>query len=82
MKQSQHLRIDFEPGVASFVTRRMRNSQLVYAHPAIQKRVLGALGKYLNKFKATVYAFCFFGSHDHGLFNFESGTKCDFFLDF
>ena len=63
---SQPLRVDFEDGVASFITRHMRNSQLVYAHSAIQKRVLGSLGKYLKKYNATVYAFCLFGSNDHG----------------
>ena len=82
IKPSQPLRVDFEDGVASFVTRRVRNSQLVYAHPAIQERVLGSLGKYVHKFQVTVYAFCFFGSHDHGLFDFETGTKSDFFRDF
>ena len=59
----------------------MRNSQLVYAHIAIQKRVLGALGKYLSKYNATVYAFCLFGSHDHGLFDFKPGTKSNFYRD-
>ena len=82
MKPSQPLRVDFEDGVASFVTRRIRNSQLVYAHPAIQDRVLGSLGKYVHKFNVTVYAFCFFGSHDHGLFDFETATKTPFFRDF
>ena len=65
----------------SFVTRRMRNSQLVYAHSAIQKRVLGPLGNYLKKYNATVYAFCLFGSHDHGLFDFTPRTKSNFFRD-
>ena len=81
MKQSQTIRMHFPEGIGSFVTRRMRNSQLVYSNPAIQKRVLGALGKYVHKFDVTVYAFCFFGSHDHALYDFKMGTKSPFFRD-
>ena len=81
MKQSQPIRMHFPEGVGSFVTRRIRNSQLAYANPAIQRRVLGALGKYVHKFNVTVYAFCFFGSHDHALYEFDIGTKSPYFRD-
>ena len=81
MKQSQPIRAHFPDGIASFVTRRMRNSQLVYTNSAIQHRVLGALGKYVHKFNVTVYGFCFFGSHDHALYELKEGTKSAFFRD-
>jgi hypothetical protein len=83
MKFSQPLRIDYEKGVASFVTRRARNSQLVFANNMqLEARVLGALGKYLSKYNSTIYAFCIFGSHDHNLISFQPGTKSNFFRDF
>ena len=83
MNFSQQLRVDYEEGVASFVTRRARNSQLVYANnKPLEARVLGALGKYIEKFDVTIYALCLFGSHDHGLFSLAPGTKSQFFRDF
>ncbi len=83
MKCSQPLRVDNEDGVASFVTRRARNSQLVFANnKPLEARVLGALGMYIEKYDATIYALCLFGSHDHGLFSFAPGTKSEFFRDF
>lgn len=83
MKCSQPLRVDYEDNVGSFVTRRARNSQLVYANnKPLEARVLGALGKYIPKYNVTIYALCLFGSHDHSLFSLAPGTKSDFFRDF
>lgn len=82
MKMSQPLRIDYPPGMGSFVTRRIRNSQLVYANnKPLQDRVLGAMGKYIDKYQPKIYAFTFFGSHDHSLMCFEPKTKSKFFRD-
>lgn len=83
MKMSQPLRLDYPKGMGSFVTRRFRNSQLLYANNQnIEDRVLGSLGKYLNKFGAKVYAFTLFGSHDHSMYDFKPLTKSAFFRDF
>lgn len=83
MKFSQPLRIDFEHGVASFLTRRARDSQLIFANnKPLEDRVLGALGKYLKKYDAIIYSLCFFGSHDHNLILFKPSTKSKFFRDF
>lgn len=83
MKFSQPLRVDYEDGVASFVTRRARDSQLVFANnKPLEHRVLGCLGKYLTKYNATIYSYCIFGSHDHALFTFQPGTKSKLFRDF
>ena len=48
----------------------------------LEDRVLGSLGKYLNKFGAKVYAFTLFGSHDHSMYDFKPLTKSAFFRDF
>ncbi len=83
MKFSQQLRVDYEEGVGSFVTRRCRNSQLVYANnKQLEARVLGSLGKYLEKYDTEIYALCLFGSHDHSLISLLPGTKSNFFRDF
>lgn len=83
MKCSQPLRVDYEEGVASFVTRRARNSQLVFANnKRLEDRVLGSLGKYLEKYQTSIYGLCLFGSHDHNLLAFQPGTKSKFFRDF
>lgn len=80
---SQPLRIDFPTGVSSFITRRVRNSQLVYANNnALEERILGSLGKYQAKYNATIYAYTIFGSHDHPMMGFPPGTKSAFFRDF
>ena len=80
---SQPLRVDYPKGVSSFVTRRIRNSQLVYINNSkLEHRMLGSLGKYLSKYNASIYAYTIFGSHDHALINFQSGKKSNFFRDF
>ena len=83
MKVSQPLRIDYPEGYSSFITRRFRNSQLAYANNnPLETRVLGSLGKYIDKYKATIYAFTIYGSHDHPMVNFKPKTKSSFFRDF
>jgi hypothetical protein len=83
MKMSQPLRIDYPEGTSSFITRRFRNSQLCYANnKKLEKRVLGSLGKYLHKYKAEIYAYTMFGSHDHPMIQFKPKTKSKFFKDF
>jgi len=75
MKMSQPLRIDYPEGNSSFVTRRFRNSQLAYANNnPLETRVLGSLGKYIDKYEATIYAFTIYGSHDHPMMNFKPKT--------
>ena len=82
MKMSQPLRIDYPEGMSSFVTRRFRNSQLLYANnKGLESRVLGALGKYLKKYDAKIFAFTIFGSHDHPMIQFKPKTKSAFFRD-
>jgi len=82
MKMSQPLRIDYPEGMSSFVTRRFRNSQLAYANnKGLEARVLGSLGKYLEKYEAKIYAFTIFGSHDHPMMKFKPQTKSHFFRD-
>ncbi len=82
MKMSQPLRIEYPEGYSSFITRRFRNSQLAYANnKPLEARVLGALGKYIDKYKATIYAFTIYGSHDHPMMNFQPKTKSHFFRD-
>lgn len=83
MKMSQPLRVDYPEGMTSFITRRIRNSQLVYVNnQPLESRVLGSLGKYLDKYEATIYAFTIFGSHDHPMMSFKPGTKSKFYRDF
>jgi len=80
---SQPLRVDYPNGMSSFVTRRIRNSQLVFVNnQSLEDRVLGALGKYLQKFEAKIYAYTIFGSHDHPMIEFKPGSKSNFFRDF
>ena len=82
MKMSQPLRIDYPEGHSSFVTRRFRNSQLLYVNNSnIEHRVLGSLGKYLAKYDAKIFAFTIFGSHDHPMLQFKPKTKSAFFRD-
>ncbi|MCB0486187.1 MAG: hypothetical protein KDC47_08325 [Flavobacteriaceae bacterium] len=69
--------------MSSFVTRRFRNSQLAYINNrSLESRVLGSLGKYLDKYKTRIYAFTLFGSHDHSMYEFKEKTKSKFFRDF
>jgi hypothetical protein len=83
MKMSQPLRIDYPEGHSSFVTRRFRNSQLLYCNNQdLEARVLGSLGKYLTKYDAKIFAFTIFGSHDHPMLQFKPKTKSAFFRDF
>lgn len=83
MKMSQPLRVDYPEGMSSFVTRRFRNSQLLYCNnKGLESRVLGSLGKYLEKYQAKIYAITLFGSHDHPMIQFKPRTKSDFFRDF
>lgn len=80
---SQPLRLDYPEGMSSFITRRFRNSQLAYANNSnLESRVLGALGKYIEKYDAKIYAFTTFGSHDHPMMQFKPRTKSRFFQDF
>ena len=83
MKMSQPLRTDYPEGHGSFVTRRFRNSELLYKNNSpLEKRVLGSFGKYVHKFEAKVFALTLFGSHDHPFMEFKPGTKSSFFRDF
>jgi hypothetical protein len=83
MKMSQPLRIDYPKGTSSFVTRRFRNSQLCYCNnKKLEGRVLGSLGKYIHKYKAEIYAFTIFGSHDHKMIDFYPKSKSNFLRDF
>ena len=83
MKMSQPLRVDYPEEMSSFITRRIRNSQLVYVNnKPLEARVLGSLGKYLAKYESTIYAFTIFGSHDHPMIKFKPGTKSNFYRDF
>ncbi len=79
---SQPLRIDYPEGTSSFVTRRFRNSQLLYANNKnLESRVLGSLGKYIEKYEVKIYAFTLFASHDHSLNDFKPKTKSHFYRD-
>ena len=83
MKMSQPLRVDYPEGFASFVTRRTINSRLQLCNNrALENRLLGCLGKYVNKYEAKLYAFTLCGSHDHATIEFKPRSKIGFLRDF
>jgi hypothetical protein len=78
---TDHLEIleSFLFGVVIYEAKR----QLCYANNRnLEKRVLGALGKYLKKYQANIYAYTMFGSHDHPMIEFAPRTKSAFLRDF
>ena len=81
MSQSQPLRIE-DNTVTSFVTSRTINSALWFVNNAkFQKRVLGYLAKYQQKYSVILYSVVYQGNHFHINAHFPLQNRGNFFRD-
>jgi hypothetical protein len=80
-KQSQPLRIE-SPEWSSFITIRTINSALWFVNcNQLTRRILAFLAKYAEKYKVTLYAKAFSGSHLHLLARFPLANRAQFCRD-
>ncbi len=82
MKQSQPLRIESSE-FASFGTSRTARSHLWFVNnQTLERRILGFLAKYREKYRIPLYAMVFSGSHYHLLTRFPECNRAMFYRDF